>query len=333
MKVSFATASADASVSSLEEAPDPVPATGEIVMRITAAGVNRADLLQRRGLYPPPPGAPAWPGLEAAGVVSAAPASSRWRVGQRVCALLPGGGYAESVAVHESLVLPVHDKVSDVEAAALVEAACTVVSTLDAADAVAGDTVLVHGGSGGVGTLAIQIAAARGMRVLATAGGPERARRCEELGAARAFDHRGEEWSALVEAEGGADVILDVIGAAALGANLRALRTGGRLVVIGLLKGSRGELDLGMLLAKRASVLGTTLRSRPLEERAAIVARVAREVWPLVPDAVRPIVHATVPLAEAHEAHRLLESGEAFGKVVLTIEEEGPTGRRAGPDR
>lgn len=328
MKVSFATLPAHEGVSSLEDAPDPVAHAGQIVMWITAAGVNRADILQRQGLYPPPQGAPAWPGLEAAGTVGAAAASSRWTVGQRVCALLPGGGYAQRVAVDDGLVLPIPAGVSDVEAAALVEAACTVVSNLDAADAGAGETLLVHGGSGGVGSLAIQIAAARGMRVLATAGGPERARRCEQLGAARAFDHRSEDWSAEVAREGGADVILDVMGAAALGSNVRALSTGGRLVVIGLLKGARGELDLGMLLAKRATVLGTTLRSRPLAERVRIVERVGREVWPLVPDRVRPVVHATVPLGRAHEAHRMLESGEAFGKVVLTVGEEPASGQR-----
>ncbi len=288
-------------------------------MRITAAGVNRADVLQREGRYPPPPGAPDWPGLEAAGVVESAPASSPWTPGDRVCALLPGGGYAERAAVHASLLLPVPDTVTDVEAASLVEAACTVVSNLDAAHARAGETILIHGGSGGVGTAAIQIAKARGLRVLTTAGGPERVRRCLELGADAAFDHRGEDWEAGVRALGGADIVLDVVGAAYLASNVAALRTGGRLVVIGMQRGRRGELDLGALLTRRASVIGTTLRARPLAERAAIVARVREEVWPLVPDRVRPVVHATFPLARAADAHRVLEAGEVFGKVVLTV--------------
>ncbi len=288
-------------------------------MRITAAGVNRADVLQREGRYPPPPGAPDWPGLEAAGVVESAPASSPWTPGERVCALLPGGGYAEHAAVHASLLLPVPDGVTDVEAASLVEAACTVVSNLDAAHARAGETILVHGGSGGVGTAAIQIAKARGLRVLTTAGGPERVRRCLELGADAAFDHRADDWAAGVRELGGADVVLDVVGAAYLASNVAALRTGGRLVVIGMQRGRRGELDLGALLARRASVIGTTLRARPLAERAAIVARVREEVWPLVPDRVRPVVHATFPLARAADAHRALEAGEVFGKIVLTV--------------
>nr|WP_062304119.1 NAD(P)H-quinone oxidoreductase [Demequina subtropica] len=291
----------------------------DAVMRITASGVNRADILQREGRYPAPPGAPAWPGLEAAGTLLTAPASSPWSPGDRVCALLPGGGYAERVAVDASLLLPVPDGLTDVEAASLVEAACTVVSNLDEAGARPGETLLVHGGSGGVGTAAIQIAKARGMRVITTAGGPERTARCAELGADVALDHRADDWAQAVRDEGGADVILDVVGAAYLEANLRALRTGGRLVVIGMQKGARGELDLGTLLAKRARVIGTTLRARPLAERAAIVARVREEVWPLVPDRLRPIVHATLPLERAGDAHRLLESGEVFGKVVLTV--------------
>ncbi|WP_342341839.1 NAD(P)H-quinone oxidoreductase [Demequina mangrovi] len=305
-------------VLSLVEVDIPTPGPHDAVMGITAAGINRADALQRQGRYPAPPGAPAWPGLEAAGTVLAAPASSLLTPGDRVCALLPGGGYAERAVVDASLVLPTPPGLDDVEAAALVEAACTVVSNLDAADARAGETLLIHGGSGGVGTAAIQIAKARGMRVIATAGGPERAARCAALGADVALDHRTG-WVETVRAEGGADVILDVVGAAYLEANLRALRTGGRLIVIGMQKGARGEIDLGTLLMKRATVLGTTLRARPLAERAAIVARVREEVWPLAPDAVRPIVHATFPLERAADAHRMLESGEVFGKLVLTV--------------
>ncbi|WP_062519427.1 NAD(P)H-quinone oxidoreductase [Demequina silvatica] len=318
MKATLVTSPGDPGALSLADVEMPAPGPHDAVMRITAAGVNRADILQRQGRYPAPPGAPSWPGLEAAGTLDSAPASSPWRAGDRACALLPGGGYAERAVVDASLLLPVPDGVSDVEAASLVEACCTVVSNLDAADARAGETLLVHGGSGGVGTAAIQIAKARGMRVIATAGGAERARRCLELGADVALDHR-EDWAAGVAEQGGADVILDVVGAAYLGANVRALRTGGRLVVIGLQKGARAELDLGALLARRATVMGTTLRARPLAERAAIVARVREEVWPLVPARVRPVVHATFPLERAADAHRALESGEVFGKVVLTV--------------
>ncbi|WP_062318673.1 NAD(P)H-quinone oxidoreductase [Demequina maris] len=319
MKATIVTAPGGPEALSLEDVPAPVPGADDAVMRITAAGVNRADILQREGRYPSPPGAPDWPGLEAAGVVEQAPASSPWRPGDRVCALLPGGGYAERVAVDASLLLPVPDGLTGVEAASLVEAACTVVSNLDAARARAGETILIHGGSGGVGTAAIQIAKARGLRVLTTAGGPERVRRCLELGADEAFDHRAQDWAAGVRALGGADIVLDVVGAAYLATNVAVLRTGGRLVVIGMQKGARGELDLGALLARRASVIGTTLRARPLAERAAIVARVREEVWPLVPARVRPVVHATYPLARAADAHRALESGEVFGKVVLTV--------------
>ncbi|MDN4483331.1 NAD(P)H-quinone oxidoreductase [Demequina lignilytica] len=320
MRAAVVSDSGDDAAFSLLERPDPRCGPDDAVMRITAAGVNRADVLQRRGLYPPPPGAPEWPGLEAAGTVAQVGAAvTGWRPGDRACALLPGGGYAERVAVDASLLLPVPDGVTDVEAASLVEAACTVVSNLDAAAARAGETLLVHGGSGGVGTAAIQIAKARGMRVIATAGGPARAGRCAALGADHALDHRVGGWVDEVRALGGADVILDVVGAAYLADNIRALRTGGRLVVIGLQKGARAELDLGALLAKRATLLGTTLRARPLAERATIVARVRDEVWPLVPRIVRPVVHATFPLAHAGEAHAALESGEVFGKVVLTV--------------
>ncbi|WP_084125249.1 NAD(P)H-quinone oxidoreductase [Demequina sp. NBRC 110054] len=299
--------------------PDPSSRPGEVIIGVEASGVNRADVLQRKGHYPSPPGAPEWPGLEVAGTVSAVGEGvTARRVGDRVCALLPGGGYAEKVAVHESLTLPVPAGLSMSEAAALVEAACTALSNLREATAQAGETLLVHGGLGGVGSIAVQLGAALGMRVLATAGGRDRADRCVELGAEAAFDYRTEDWATEVAARGGADVILDVVGAAYLEPNLRALATDGRLVVIGMQKGSRGELDLGMLLAKRARVIGTTLRARPLEERAAIVADVERTVWPLVPDRVRPLVHATFPLADAAAAHTMLEAGGVTGSLVLT---------------
>lgn len=303
----------------VRERPVPRPGPDEVLVRVLAAGVNRADLLQRRGHYPPPPGAPSWPGLEVAGVVEAAGESvTEWDVGDEVCALLPGGGYAEMAAVDRRLVLPAPSGVDVVDAAALVESACTVWSNLDAASARPGERLLVHGGTGGIGSFAIQLAAALGLEVYATAGSPERVARCREMGATAAWDYTSEDWVAGMRAAGGADVVLDVVGAAYLERNVAALATGGRLVVIGLQGGTRGELDLGALLAKRARVIGTTLRSRPLDERAAIVAGVRREVWPLVPERIRPVVAARLPLADAAQAHRELEAGGVVGKILLT---------------
>ncbi len=302
------------------EAPSPQVGTHDILIQVRAAGVNRADLLQREGRYPSPPGAPPWPGLEVAGVVAEiGDAVTRWQVGDEVCALLPGGGYADQVAVDADLALPVPDGLTMVEAAGLVEAACTVWSNLHEADARAGERVLVHGGSGGVGHIAIQIAAALDMEVWATAGGPERAARCAALGA-RAIDYRADDFTTVMTNAGGADVILDVVGGAYLARNLEALATGGRLVVIGMQRGARAELDLGRLLMMRARIIGTTLRSRPLAERQAIVAAVREHVWPLVPGQVRPIIHVTEPLESAADAHRALDSGDVFGKVVLTTD-------------
>ncbi len=305
----------------LMEVPEPAAGQGEVVIEVAAAGVNNADLLQRQGLYPPPPGAPAWPGLEVSGTVVGAAAGTGWAVGDRVVALLDGGGYAERVVVRSTQVLPVPDGVDLVDAAALPEAACTVWSTLRAARLEPGSWLLVHGGSGGIGTLAVQIGAALGASVATTAGGPDRAARCSGLGAALVIDHRTEDFVDRVRAvtDGrGADVVLDVVGGAYLGRNLEVLATGGRLAVIGLQRGSRAELDLGMLLAKRATVLGTTLRSRPATEKAAIVAEVREHLWPMVEAGrVRPVVHARLPLDQAARAHELMASGEVFGKVLL----------------
>ncbi|MFV0634638.1 NAD(P)H-quinone oxidoreductase [Demequina sp.] len=299
------------------DVPEPIAAAHEVVIHVHAAGVNRADILQREGHYPPPAGAPAWPGLEVSGtVVSVGGGVTQWAVGDAVCALLAGGGYAQRVCVHEDLVLPMPVGLSHEGAGGLVEAACTVWSTFDAADARAGQTLLVEGGSGGVGHIAVQLGIAMGMRVLTTARGPQRVQRCEEWGAT-GIDYAREDVMARVRAEGGADVILDVLGAGALDDHLRMLRTGGTLAVIGLQKGVRGELDLGRLLALRARIVGTTLRSRPHEDKARIVRGVRDHVWPLVPERVRPVVHATYPLERAGDAHRALESGKVFGKVVL----------------
>ena len=282
--------------------PDPRADLGEVVIRVVGVGVNNADLLQRRGLYPPPAGAPSWPGLEVSGTVVAVGPGARWTVGDRVAALLDGGGYAELVGVRGEQVLPAPLGVDLVDAAALPEAACTVWSTFRAAGVGPGQWLLVHGGSGGIGSLAVQIGVALGARVATTAGGPERAARCSSLGAELVVDHRSEDFVEQIReatAGRGADVVLDVVGGAYLGRNLEALATGGRLAVIGLQRGSRGELDLGMLLAKRATVLGTTLRSRPPHEKAEIVAQVREHVWPMVEaGTVRPVVHARLPLEE-----------------------------------
>jgi putative PIG3 family NAD(P)H quinone oxidoreductase len=288
--------------------------------------VNRADLLQRQGFYPPPPGAPETIGLECAGTVAAlGPGVAGWRVGDRVAALLDGGGYAEQVVVPAGQLLPVPDGLDAVAAAAVPEALCTAWSNLVMVGGLAaGELVLVQGGSGGVGTTAIQLSAHLGARVAATAGGSERVARCVALGAEVGIDHRSEDVvERVLAATGGqgADLVLDVLGAGALATNIRLLATGGRLVVIGLQQGRRAELDLGLLLAKRASVHGTTLRSRPAAEKARIVAEVAAHAWPLVgtraDSPVRPVVHEVLPLAEAGRAHALLASGEVFGKLVL----------------
>lgn len=302
------------------EVPEPVPGPRDLLIQVAAAGVNRADLLQRSGHYPPPAGAPEWPGLEVAGEVLAGPAG--WPVGSRVAALLAGGGYAERVAVSVDQALAVPDGLSSRDAAALPEALATAWSNFEAAGLRSGEHVLVRGGSGGVGSVAVQVARhAFGARVLATAGGPARVARLQELGVEAAFDHRSDDLvDRVLEATGGrgVDIVLDVVGAAGLADNLAVLAHDGRLVVIGLQRGRRAELDLGLLLARRLSVLGTTLRSRPAQEKARIMAGVREHVWPLVADGrIRPVVHAAFPLDQAAEAHRLLESGAVFGKVLL----------------
>ncbi|WP_324650330.1 NAD(P)H-quinone oxidoreductase [Georgenia sp. H159] len=306
----------------LGEVPDPAPGHGEVVVDVAAAGVNRADLLQRAGHYPPPPGASDVIGLEISGTVrSVGEGVTGWQVGDRVCALLAGGGYAERTVVPAGQLLPAPSRLDLVDAAALPEALCTAWSNLvDVGRLSAGETVLVHGGSGGVGSVAIQLGRALGARVLTTARGTERAARCEELGADVAIDYRGDVPAAVAEATDGrgVDVVLDVLGAGGLADNTTMLATGGRLVVIGTQRGRRAELDLLSLMAKRASVHGTTLRSRPLEEKARIVAAVREHVWPMLEDGrVRAVVHQRLPLADAQRAHELLDSGEVFGKLLL----------------
>ncbi|MEU7571518.1 NAD(P)H-quinone oxidoreductase [Micromonospora sp. NPDC049240] len=304
------------------EVPDPEPGPGEVVVEVRASAVNRADLLQRQGHYPPPPGASAYPGLECSGTVRAlGPDVTGWSVGQEVCALLTGGGYAEQVAVPAGQLLPVPDGVDLVDAAALPEVACTVWSNVvDLAGLAEGDTLLVHGGGSGIGTFAIQLGVALGATVVATARAAKH-ERLRELGAAHTVDYREQDFVEEVRRvtdERGADVILDIMGASYLPRNVAALATGGRLVVIGMQGGRKGELDLGMLLAKRASVHATALRSRPLAEKAAIVRGVREQVWPLVAAGrVRPVVHARVGMADAADAHRLVETSDHLGKVLL----------------
>ena len=307
------------------EIPDPVPGPGDVLLDVAATAVNRADLLQRQGRYPPPPGAPQHLGLECSGVVRSVGADvTDWQVGDAVCALLTGGGYAEQVAVPAGQVLPVPAGLDLLTAATLPEAACTVWSNLVlTAGLHAGQTLLVHGGASGVGTMAVQVGAALGARVAVTAGSPQKLRRCRDLGADILIDHRSEDFvAALRQATHGqgADVVLDVIGAAYLQRNLAALAADGTLVVIGLQGGTTAEINLGLLLARRARVVGTTLRARPAEQKAAIVAAVRRDLWPLVEAGrVRPVVDRVLPITEAAEAHRVLEASEHVGKVALTI--------------
>ena len=313
-------------VLTLSELPDPEPGTGEIVIDVSATAVNRADLLQRQGMYPPPPGASEIIGLECSGIVSAVgPEAGDWQVGDQVCALLAGGGYATRVCVPAGQVMPVPDGVDLVTAAALPEVACTVWSNVFMVAGLQPDEhLLVHGGAGGIGTFAIQLASALGARVLTTAGSAEKLAVCTDLGADVAINYREEDFVAAVReaTDGhGADVILDNMGASYLGRNVEALATEGRLVIIGMQGGTKGELDISILLRKRGAVVATALRSRPTAEKTAICAAVAEHVWPLVAEGrIRPVVHTTLPLAEAGDAHALMEAGDNVGKILLTTD-------------
>ncbi|MEI2827941.1 MAG: NAD(P)H-quinone oxidoreductase [Dermatophilaceae bacterium] len=307
------------------EVPDPVPGPGEVLIDVVASGVNRADVLQRMGHYPPPPGAPAYPGLEVSGRIAAiGEGVSPWHPGDQVCALLAGGGYAEKVVVPASALLPVPAGVSLVNAAALPEVACTVWSNVFVIGALQpGQTLLVHGGSSGIGTMAIQLATAMGARVAVTAGTAEKLDVCRDLGAEICINYRDEDFvdRVLAATDGrGADVILDNMGAKYLARNVTALAPDGRLVVIGLQGGTKAELDLGLLLRKRATVYATSLRSRTEAEKAAIVSGVATYVWPLIESGqVQPVIHARYLLEAAAEAHQVLESSTHIGKLILTI--------------
>ncbi|MGC0415404.1 NAD(P)H-quinone oxidoreductase [Embleya sp. AB8] len=307
------------------EVPDEKPEPGEVLVEVTASAVNRADLLQRQGFYRPPAGASAYPGLEASGtIVEVGAGVSGWAVGDRVCALLAGGGYAERVRVPTGQLLPVPEEMDLVSAAALPEVVCTVWSNVFmVAHLRKGETLLVHGGSSGIGTMAIQLAAAAGARILTTAGSAAKLARCRELGAEVTINYRDEDFVARVHeaTDGvGVDVILDNMGAKYLDRNVDALAVNGRLVVIGLQGGARGELDLSKLLAKRAAVAATTLRARPPAEKAAIVAAVREHVWPLLESGrVEPIIDRVLPIADAAEAHRVVEESGHIGKVLLKV--------------
>lgn len=307
----------------IDDVSDPELGPGEVLVDVVAAGVNRADTLQRQGHYDPPPGASSIIGMECSGRIRAvADDVTGWAVGDEVCALLAGGGYAEQVAVPAGQLLPVPAGVGLVEAAALPEVTCTVWSNVFMAAGLRPDEVLlVHGGSSGIGTMAIQLARELGARVAVTAGSADKLAACRALGADIEVNYREQDFVAEVRAAtggAGADVVLDVIGAKYLGRNIEVLAPNGRLVVIGLQGGTTAEIDLGLMLRKRVAVLATSLRGRPLAEKAAIVRAVREHVWPLVEaGAVRPVVHATYPLAEAAEAHRVMEGSTHIGKLLL----------------
>ncbi len=324
----------------LQEVPDPVAGPGEVVVDVAASAVNRADLLQRQGFYDPPPGASPYPGLECSGTIRAlGPGVVGWRVGDPVCALLAGGGYAQQVAVPAGQLLPVPAGVPLVEAAALPEVTCTVWSMVFGAHAgrlQPGERLLVHGGTSGIGTMAIQLAVAFGSPVVATAGTAEKVQLCLDFGATAAINYRQQSFADVLTGSGGdagpapgsslgpavgpADVILDNMGAAYLRDNVRALAVGGRLIVLGMQSGRRGELDLGLLMGKQATVHTASLRARPAQQKAQIVAQVRERIWPLIEaGTVRPVVDRVLPLAQAAEAHRAVDASAHVGKVLLQV--------------
>lgn len=305
----------------LEDLPRPVPGPEQVLIRVAAAGVNRPDLIQRSGRYPPPPGAPQTMGLEVAGTIEAVGGGvTRWAVGQAVCALLPGGGYAEYAVAHQGSVLPVPEPLSMVEAAGLPETVFTVWNNVfEAGRLQPGESFLVHGGASGIGTTAIQMAAAWGATVYATAGTDEKCRLCEKLGAARAINYRTQDFEAEL-AGTGVDVILDMVGKPYFEKNLTILRELGRLCYIAFLQGSRVEGDLMRLMLKRITITGSTLRPRTEAYKANLAAGIERNVWPIIAAGkFRPLVHATFPLAEADAAQAALDVGDHAGKVILTV--------------
>ena len=301
------------------EVPDPEPGPGEVLIRVRGAGVNRPDLLQRQGLYQPPPGASEILGLECSGEVAAlGPGVGGFTAGDQVCALLGGGGYAELVAVPAGQVAPAPAGIDLVDAGGLMETTCTVWSNIVMVGGLeGGQRLLVHGGASGIGTSAIQIAVALGARVATTVGSAEKADACRRLGADIVVNYREQDFAEELR-DDPADVVLDIIGAKYLASNVSVLARGGRLVVIGMQGGTKGELDLHALMGRWGSVTGTLLRPRPPEEKAEIVAETVANVWPMIADGrVRPIVHARFPLADVAQAHQVLEESSHVGKVVL----------------
>lgn len=325
MRAVVASHPGDADVLEVVERADPVPGAHEVRIRVTAAGLNGADLSQRRGFYPSPAGAPEWPGLEVSGMVDAVGEQvGEWRVGDRVCALLPGGGYAELVTVDSGLVLPVPDSVDLVEAAGLPEVTATVWSNVfDIGRLTAGETLLVHGGSSGIGTMAIQLGRALGADVIATAGSDDKAAFCREVGAHAAVNYREQDFVEAVRAftDGrGADVVLDIVGGAYIGRDLDALATGGRILSIAVRDRQPASVDMDLMMRKRASLHASTLRARPLAERTAIIAAVRANVWPLLADGrVRPVIDSVFPFEDAPAAHRRVESSAHRGKILLRV--------------
>jgi NADPH2:quinone reductase len=298
----------------------PVPGPGEILIKVAAAGVNRPDLLQRLGFYPPPPGAPTTLGLEVAGEVVVA--AGRWKAGDKVCALLGGGGYAQYAVVDARHALPIPGDLDLIHAAALPETVFTVFANVFEHGALkAGETLLVHGGTSGIGTTAIAMAKAAGARVIATGRGADKKAKALELGADIAVDTKVEDFAQVVKAAGGADVVLDMVGASYFDKNLDALKTGGRIVYIASLGGSTLEVPVMKIMQKRAVITGSTLRPRSSDEKARLAAEVERVAWPWVAAGkLKPIVDATFPLTEAAKAHAHLEAGEHVGKVVMTVD-------------
>jgi NADPH2:quinone reductase len=307
----------------LVERPDPVPGAGEVLIRVKAAGVNRPDVLQRRGAYPPPPGASDLPGLEVSGIVErAGDGVTQWRAGDRVCALLAGGGYAELCVAPAVQCLPVPAAMDFINAAAVPETFFTVwTNVFDRGRLKAGETALFHGGSSGIGTTAIQLAVARGARVFATAGSDDKCRACEQLGAERGINYKTEDFVAVIKdvTKGrGVDLVLDIVGGDYIARDLVALAVEGRLVVIGFMGGDTATLDFRRILGRRLTITGSTLRPRSPAEKGEIAAALHKEVWPLLEKGtVKPVVYRTFPLADAAAAHRLMESSEHVGKIVL----------------
>jgi NADPH2:quinone reductase len=305
--------------------PLPQPAAGEVLVRVAAAGVNRPDVMQRQGRYPPPPGASDLPGMEVAGeIVELGPGVSGLALGDQITALLPGGGYAAYAIAAAPLCMQVPAGLTMVEAAAIPETYLTVWTNLfERGGCKSGDTVLIHGGTSGIGTTAIQLAAAWGARVFATAGSPQKARFCEKLGAERGIDYRTEDFVAVIRAETagyGIDITLDMVAGSYVQRNLDVAAVEGRVVTISMLGGSRAEINMNSILPKRLTLTGSTLRSRTVAQKAAVADAVRRNVWPLLAAGrVKPIIHQTFPLAQASEAHRLMESSSHIGKIVLTI--------------